>query len=128
MNNFTTPILAISTPSIVNFVSFKYALYNLHTRRGCMYDQATNCCQQKLIKMPYLTSNKIIRTNVIVLLFISLCAINVLCESFFAGNVCYNQKWNGRIFLRDLLHKSFCEPYNATDLQEKQSLIFFEVN
>jgi hypothetical protein len=77
--------------------------------------------------MPYLTTNKIVRTNATVCLFISLCVFYVLSESYIVSNVCYNHNWNGRIFLRDV-YLSTCEPYNATDFKEKQSLIFFEVN
>jgi hypothetical protein len=51
---------------------------------------------------------------------------SVLSESHLIKDVCHNHKWSGSQFIKDI-HTCTCEPYNATDLQDKKSLIFFEV-
>jgi len=53
--------------------------------------------------------------------------VSVFSENYHISDVCYNYKWSGRNFLKSVVHQSTCEPYNATDLKDKLSLIYFEV-
>ena len=62
-----------------------------------------------------------------IFLLLSKHGIAVLGENYYISDNCYNHKWSGVNFLKNVVHQSICEPYNATESKDKLSLINFEV-
>ena len=64
-------------------------------------------------------------TTFLVLFILSV--VLVLSENFAISATCHNDAWSGQNFMKNVAHQCTCEPYNADDMKEKKSLIFFEV-